>query len=272
MIRADLHTHTLLSDGQLTPAALVSLMISEGVQYLSITDHDCLDAYQQIGPQDQIELIPGVEFSARWETDEFHILGFFPPYFLQQPNEGVVSFLAKTQQNRKKRALEFLRKLGELGMTVRLQDVSRFQEGPVLTRYHLAQTLSALGYTASIQSAFQKYLEYKKPMMSLTENTVESVIQIIHQANGLAFWAHPPVSLLPYYLPRFVELGLDGLEMVRTAGPRIHSLCKEHQLLVSWGTDFHSYQRDRKVGMLVDELIFASFRERLGFPVLKASV
>lgn len=264
MILADLHTHTYLSDGQLSPTELTALIKQAGVHFFSITDHDCFDAYPNLEIPEGLILIPGIEFSVRFQSKEIHILGYFPPNFRVKPDSKIMELLQQTQIQRRKRSIEFLNGLGELGITLTLSDIQKHQRGPILTRHHLAKALVNAGYTHSMESSYKKYLDYQKPFLKLTENTLEQVIPLIHEAKGLAFWAHPDIEQIPRTLPTLLELGLDGLEMVRTSGAKIRALCKEHQLLTSWGTDFHHFGQNRSLGMRVDELIFAQFRDRLG--------
>jgi len=72
----DLHSHTTLSDGALTPQELIQRAIEKGVDVLAITDHDTLDAYQELpDTHGKIKLIPGIELSTQWENTGIHILG-----------------------------------------------------------------------------------------------------------------------------------------------------------------------------------------------------
>ena len=72
----DLHSHTTLSDGSLTPHELTARAIEKGVDVLAITDHDTIDAYRELaGGCGNIKLIPGIEFSTQWQHTGIHILG-----------------------------------------------------------------------------------------------------------------------------------------------------------------------------------------------------
>ena len=78
-LKYDLHCHTTCSDGALSPVALVNRAVDMGVDVLSITDHDTISAYQQLGPLDQqpIKVIPGIEFSTQWQNINIHILRIY---------------------------------------------------------------------------------------------------------------------------------------------------------------------------------------------------
>ncbi|MCB1614938.1 MAG: PHP domain-containing protein, partial [Pseudomonadales bacterium] len=72
----DLHTHSKLSDGSLSPASLIALAEKQGVTHLSITDHDTLNAYAQLASDTfQLTLIPGIELSTQWQGRCIHIVG-----------------------------------------------------------------------------------------------------------------------------------------------------------------------------------------------------
>src|SRR5437588_5799617 len=77
--RADLHLHTVHSDGSYTPAEIVDLARRSGLPAVAITDHDTLDgiAPARAAAQEALEIVPGVEVTARYRDREFHLLGYF---------------------------------------------------------------------------------------------------------------------------------------------------------------------------------------------------
>ena len=77
---ADLHLHTNLSDGSLSPLDLVKLAKRRGLRCISVTDHDTLASYEATKPYAQefdMEIIPGIEISSVWQGRDVHILGYF---------------------------------------------------------------------------------------------------------------------------------------------------------------------------------------------------
>src|SRR5688572_25583244 len=100
---ADLHAHTLHSDGELSPAALVDLAVERGVQALAITDHDTISGVAAAVTHSQgkpIEIVSGCELTAYYDEIELHILGLFVDC---SPASALTEFLKKMQQARRER-------------------------------------------------------------------------------------------------------------------------------------------------------------------------
>ena len=76
---ADLHVHTLISDGSFTPGEVINRALSANLSAVAITDHDSVEAVDEAVREagDKIEIIPGVELSAEMDGNEIHILGYF---------------------------------------------------------------------------------------------------------------------------------------------------------------------------------------------------
>ena len=99
----DLHCHTNMSDGALTPNELIDLAIERGVDMLSITDHDTLDAYAHTTTVPSgLKLIPGIELSSRWRKQGIHIVGLN----IDLSNEAMVSAVNQQSKVREQRAQE----------------------------------------------------------------------------------------------------------------------------------------------------------------------
>ncbi|MFB0989990.1 MAG: PHP domain-containing protein, partial [Porticoccaceae bacterium] len=108
----DLHCHTTMSDGALTPNQLIDLAVERGVGMLSITDHDTLDAYAHASSvPSNISLIPGIELSSRWRKQGVHIVGLN----IDLSNEAMVSAVTQQSEARLQRAHEISNRLGRLG-------------------------------------------------------------------------------------------------------------------------------------------------------------
>ena len=118
--RVDLHTHTLFSDGALTPAALVTRAIERGLSALSITDHDAIDALEPAreAAAQTIEIVPGIEISCMHEGGELHVLG----YFIDPKDEKLTSRLIRFREERMQRAMAMVQRLTALGMPIRSEE------------------------------------------------------------------------------------------------------------------------------------------------------
>ena len=108
----DLHCHTNVSDGVLTPNQLIDLAIDRGVDVLSITDHDTLGAYSIIDAvPPHLQLIPGIEFSSQWRKQGVHIVGLN----IDLANESIIKAVTQQSEGRKRRAQIIAEKLKGLG-------------------------------------------------------------------------------------------------------------------------------------------------------------
>ena len=241
---ADLHIHSSYSDGLYSPRELASMAKAADITVLALTDHDTLkglpemkEAAASVG----IDFIPGVEFSARWENRQVHILG----YGIDEHNALLLERLADVRNARRIRLEKIIKKLHEMGMDV---DVPVPEEGHrAVGRPHIARALVAQGYVRTVQEAFDLYIGEGRPAYQpQTKMTPPEAVALIHQAGGLAVQAHPDeigdcrlarqlLDTLPY----------DGLEIYHPSAKEKDTLAvwlrtaMERNLLVTGGSDFH---------------------------------
>ncbi|MEH6469002.1 MAG: PHP domain-containing protein [Porticoccus sp.] len=247
-LKYDLHCHTTCSDGALSPVALVNRAADMGVDVLSITDHDTISAYQQLGPLDQqpIKIIPGIEFSTQWQNINIHIVGLN----IQLESDVLQAGVAFQHQARQDRAVLIAKKLHQLGFQGALAGATAIAHNNNVGRPHFAQHLVNTGVVSNIKQAFKKYLGPGKPgdIKQLWAD-LPQVIQWIRDAGGTAVLAHPTKykltrTKLKRLLDDLIEAGGQGMEVV--SGKQISSvtqdlasICREKQLLGSCGSDFH---------------------------------
>ncbi len=257
--RADLHTHSTCSDGSLTPVELVELAHAKGLQGLSITDHDSIDAYQTAIPRAKeigILLGTGVEFSCQFQEISVHILGY--NYRLTDP--GIHAFCQRHQERRLKRNRAILEKLARHCMPI---DEAELQ-GNTIGRPHIAQLMVKKGYIGSIKEAFSHYVgDHKSCSVPSASFSVEETIGVLHQAGGKVFLAHPHLLERGSIVKELLKLPFDGIECYYS---RCHldkekrwiKIAKERGLLMSGGSDFHgSIKPDIPLGCSwVDEEAF----------------
>lgn len=243
----DLHCHTNMSDGALTPNQLLDLASERGVDMLSITDHDTLDAYAHTSSVPPgMRLIPGIELSSRWRKQGVHIVGLN----IDLSNPVMASAVAEQSAIRLQRAQEISVRLERLGFYGCLEGAQRFAHNQI-GRPHFAQHLIAVGAVKNSNEAFKKYLGAGKAG-DIKEHwpDIETVVQWIKQAGGIAVLAHPSKykmtrTKLTELIGDFKNAGGEAMEVV--SGLQIPSLtrdlaklCTQFGLLASCGSDFHS--------------------------------
>jgi len=244
LTRVDLHTHTSASDGLLAPEALVRAVQAARLAVFSVTDHDTVDALAEVQERSALlglVVVPGIELSAMWHGGELHILG----YFIDPTDSHLLGFLQRRREARRVRLGTMLARLRMLGITVNPETVlAKAQDGNV-ARPHLARVLVDGGYVASLEEAFERYLaEGKLAYVPRPDVQFEEAIRVIHEAGGLASWAHPGVNGRDGAIPDLVAAGLDAIEVYHpkhspgvTANYR--RLAEAQNLLVTGGSDFH---------------------------------
>lgn len=245
---ADLHTHSIASDGQYAPAELVRLAKNRGVQILALTDHDTLDGTEEAvraGEELGIRVIRGIELGAE-EYRNLHILGY--GYAGDDPGlNELCQKLKAGRDQRKYRLVEFLKKKG---MDIDLREVEELAAGGVVGRPHFAQVMVKHGYVASNREAFDRYLDTDdynefKPWRACAEECIHT----IKAAGGLVSLAHPyQVGLedgpLEELVGRLKSYGLDAIECYypkhtpQQQAFYLH-LAEKYGLKVSGGSDFH---------------------------------
>ncbi len=250
MTYIDLHTHSTASDGSFPPREVVRLAKERGLEALALTDHDTIDGLPEAmaaGQDFGIEVIPGIEISARHDTGSMHILG----YFLDYKSEVLARRLDVLKQARKDRNPQIIAKLNDLGMAVTMEQVQRISGGGQVGRPHIARALYEKGYVRSMQEAFDIYLGNNgKAYVSKYRFPPEEALSMIRDARGIPVLAHPftlglnTSETLRPLLKELKALGLAGIECYYPEHSPVQeafylSLARELGLLITGGSDFH---------------------------------
>jgi 3',5'-nucleoside bisphosphate phosphatase len=249
----DLHTHTLRSDGLLTPSELVIQAAAAGVRLLSITDHDTLAGVRELRRSPLpagLELLPGIELNAvagprvDLRGDEIHILALG----VDPDDEGLEETLATQRDERRVRFDRMIGRLRELGMPIEraLEDLPATDDTDALGRPRVARAMIACGYITSVEDAFSRYLSRGMPAYVPRKGLgpIEA-LQTTIAARGVPVLAH--FSEAPERIPllrELMEAGLRGLEVYyRTYDQRtvesLRSIAAELRLVATGGSDYH---------------------------------
>jgi 3',5'-nucleoside bisphosphate phosphatase len=266
----DLHTHTLMSDGFLSPEKLVEKAKKSGIDILSITDHDNLQALPEAiraGNESGVEIITGVEMSSDIRDREVHILA----YFIELNNPELERYLAFFREERIKRAERISLKLQALGFNITIYDILDKAKNSAVGRPHIAQVLLDKGFVSSYYEAFSKYIGNDCPAYEKKVHiSPQSAFKIISDAGGLSFIAHPGM-MSESLLKELIDAGVDGIEVVHPShSPQqvrfYRGIVNEYFLLESGGSDYHGGKRedDKNLGKYITNIqAVEAMRKRL---------
>ncbi len=250
----DLHCHSYFSDGTLTPQELIQMAQKQGIQCLSLTDHDTLAGYPEINEAalgTSIQIIPGIELSARWKKHDIHILGY-----QVQPTPQFAQLIANQKQSRIQRAQAIGSLLETIGVTNAYAKACDLTGHTCIGRPHLARVLMNEGKVKDMQSAFRQFLgRGKMAFVPTTWIDLQGVVEGIVEAGGQAVIAHPlkyglTRSKLHELIKDFKEVGGVGIEVVSgeltlTEINEMAGVCLRFDLLASSGSDFHGVALSR---------------------------
>ncbi len=253
---ADLHVHSLASDGTYTPGQLIRESINRKLSAIAIVDHDTVGAIGEataIAAGTDLEIIPGIELTAQYENQEVHILG----YFLDYQNNALLEKLKSMQQNRIERVGKIIRNLEELGVKLNPETVFNISGKGTVGRMHIARALVKDGHVGSTSEAFRKHIGDKSPAYVLGFRlSPREAIKIINDAGGVSVLAHPYILHNDTLIAEFAKDGLQGIEAYYPEHSQSMinfylDLAKSLDLLVTGGSDFHgSAKPEIKLGMV----------------------
>lgn len=253
---ADLHVHSLASDGTCTPKELVKEGVKHKLSAIAIVDHDTVEAIAQANESAQgtdLEIIPGIELTAQHENREVHILG----YFLDYKNNALLETLKLLQQNRISRAYKIIHNLEGLGIKLNPETVFNISGNATVGRMHIARALVKDGHVNSVSEAFFKYIGDSSPAYVLGFRlSPREAIKIINDAGGVAVLAHPYILHDDALVAEFVNDGLEGLEVYYPEHSQSMvnfylDLARRLNLLITGGSDFHGQAKPEiKLGMV----------------------
>jgi len=235
----DLHSHSNVSDGALTPTALIERAVSHDVTVLALTDHDTIagltEAHDAAARHAGFTLIDGIELSTGWHGFEIHIVGLR----IDPCHPSLQAFIRSQQQRRQIRAEGIAAKLARCGIADALTHIACNMPCDSLTRTHFARLLVDQGHVKDMNQAFKKYLaKGERAYVAPDWPAIGEAVEVIHNAGGNAVLAHPSrYKLSTKWLKRlfndFQQVGGDALEV---ALPQQRP-CERQQLAV-WGSEW----------------------------------
>lgn len=248
-MKADLHMHSVFSDGTDEVPAIVAKAKAAGLSLMSLTDHDTVKGVGlalEEGEKQGIKVLPGIEIST-YAVCEVHILG----YNIDINNDGLLTRLAEIEDKRHERIKAILTNLKKYN--IELDEEKIFDRIGTVGRMHIAKQLLAKGYCQTITEAFDRYLgERGIAYVPSKRITPLEGVKLIKAAGGLAVVAHPLIFCQKGKLDDLIgglkTYGLDGLEVYYPTHTlddtaKLYDLAKKNRLIATGGTDYHGLNK-----------------------------
>jgi len=251
ILNADLHCHSVVSDGTLTPEALALRAKANGVELWALTDHD------EIGGQDRaiaaalqagLPCLTGVEVSVTFANVTVHIIGLG----FDHTQAALVAGLKQTRGGREERARDMGADLAKVGIPGAYEGAMKYVGNPdLISRSHFARYIVEAGFCTDTNAVFRKYLAEGKPgFVPHRWANLGDAVGWITGAGGVAVVAHPGRYKFTAneefaLFTEFKAHGGQGVEVVTGAHGQADYVkyagyCREFDLLASRGSDFHS--------------------------------
>jgi len=251
ILNADLHCHSVVSDGTLTPEALAARASANGVELWALTDHDEIGGQQRAASAAKangMKYLTGTEISVTFLNQTVHIVGLG----FDADNQALKDGLHQTRGGREQRAMEMADGLAKVGIKNAYEGALKFVGNPeLISRTHFARFLVESGVCKETNEVFRKFLTEGKPgFVPHRWATLKDAVTWITQAGGMAVIAHPArYKFTPNeefaLFTEFKSHGGQGVEVVTGSHTPAEYLiyadtAREFGLAASRGSDFHS--------------------------------
>jgi hypothetical protein len=256
----DLQSHSVHSDGALAPAEVVAAAAAAGVELLALSDHDTsagVPEAREAARAAGIGLVDATEITTMHDgRQDLHILG----YLIDPEHPRLVAALEHSRGDRERRAEKMAARLRELGYELDdAQLAARTAQGRTIGRPHLAQAatshpanqdrLREEGLLDPTKFLIEYLIDGKPAFVDREAPSVEEAVELIHDAGGLAIWAHPfwdipEVDDVRATLDTFRGYEIDGVESFYPSfsEEQVRFLvreCADRGLLTTGSSDFH---------------------------------
>lgn len=251
----DMHTHTCYSDGELSPQQLIKTAADSNIGTLAVTDHDTLDGVKKIDRNDSliaygvIEVIDGIELSAKVDKGRMHILG----YGIGLNDEALNKKMSELKDNSINSVLSVMEQIKrDYGIVFGYEDIKNLvNANHNLGRPDLAKLCIKYGYANTVQEAFDKYLVAAHNKTRQTSKGIKypECIKLILNSGGIPVLAHPKSlelndSEFETLLKDMIHCGLKGIEVYHSSHTKEEMAyylkkANKYDLLVSGGSDYH---------------------------------
>jgi 3',5'-nucleoside bisphosphate phosphatase len=250
-LNADLHCHSVISDGTLTPEELAERAKANGVQLWALTDHDELGGQKRAREAAnalKIDYLAGVEISVTWMGETIHIVGLG----IDAEHAGIIEGLRSTREGRGNRARLMAEQLSKAGIEGAYEGALHFAGNhDLISRTHFARFLVEQGVCRNTEHVFKNYLIEGKPgYVPHQWASLDNAVKWIKAAGGVAVIAHPGrysrlnAMQMDELYKHFKDLGGLAIEVITGSHSpdqfkTFAKIAQQYGFLASRGSDFH---------------------------------
>ena len=253
---ADLHTHTVNSDGTFTVEEVVKLASEKGLDVVAVTDHDSVDGLRdekklrEYEEKYKVEIIKGIEMSCNLKGKDVHILG----YFLNLEDKNFLKELERIAEIRNERNEKIIKKLADLKLPVTMEELLEIVQGNVISKAHFAEIMLKKGYVSCKSDAFKNYLgKGGAAFVEKRDYQPADAVDILVKNGAFVSLAHPKLitddfAEVERIVSDLVKHGLRGLEVnyysfSKKDREKYMALAEKYNLIITGGSDFHGVNR-----------------------------
>ena len=274
-MRIDLHTHSTVSDGTLSPTGVIEAAVAARLDVVALTDHDTLHGWPeaaQAAGRLMVEFVPGVEISCRWYGVQPAISLHLLAYYVDPTDAALVAELARVRQAREQRAERMVELMRADGLDVTWAEVLGYAAGGTVGRPHLAQALIRRGLVATVGEAFAPDMLGQRWRVPKEDTDVFTALDLVRGAGGVAVFAHPRATKRGRVVPdslieELAERGLFGVEADHEdhspqERAEVRALADRLGLVCTGSSDFHGTNKPTPIGAnLTDPAVFAAIKD-----------
>ena len=255
-IIADLHTHTINSDGTYTVEEIIKKASEKGLKIIAITDHDTVDGLldteelKEYENKYDIKIIKGIEMSCNLNGKDVHILG----YFLNLEDKNFLKELERITEIRNERNEKIIKKLKDLNIPVTMEELKTIVKGNVISKAHFAEIMLQKGYVNCKSDAFKNYLgKSGVAFVEKRDYKPTDAVDILVRNGAFVSLAHPKLITentdeVEKLIIELIKHGLKGLEVNYYSFSEkdkafYKKLAEKYNLIITGGSDFHGGNR-----------------------------
>lgn len=252
-MKINLHSHTNVSDGKLTPQELLKLAGADNVEFFSITDHDTIIHQDEVSVLGNMrhKYVKGVEISVSWRNRVIHLLHYY------NNGEACGEALKKNHKAYISRADYLLRQINSLlGLKLSIDDIFSESTKDYITRLDICRYLVKYQYFATEMAVYSRLFRKLQDVESIDFLALDDIADI--NTEGVTVLAHPHsyINVLPELLKDIRKSGCQGLEFNIGTSIKLNDFkgmmnTFGSDCIVSFGTDYHS---NKKGGPIVSDL------------------